>query len=266
MLIQGPNGETAQLGFPFLAMNSADPRVQRTMAFAQGAGRNTVYARGLYYPYGDDPARTFVALLQMFRQRNGGTPASIQVESETAVQTYGPQHCVHLTGHADPQDGKGRREFNTVFCVGPLSPMGQYMNIAYHTAVPVQFADRERATMGAILESYSINQAVVAQEANAIAAPAIEAIHAIGRQAAQQAAAAHAAEDAQMQSVEQRWDSQDKGNQAFSNYLLDQTVIQDNENDAHATVWNGTADALVREYPDRFGYVDTPNYWKGVDY
>jgi hypothetical protein len=120
--------------------------------------------------------------------------------------------------------------------------------------------------MEAILASFNVNEAVVRGQASAIAAPAIAAIHEIGRQAAQQAADAHAASDAHNRSVEKRWDDQDKSNQAFSNYLLDQTVIQDNDLHGHATVWNQTADALVKNNPDRYEYVNTPNFWKGIDY
>jgi hypothetical protein len=86
------------------------------------------------------------------------------------------------------------------------------------------------------------------------------------RRAAAQAADAHAANDAHNRAVEQRWDSLAKGNQAFSNYLLDQTVIQDNDLHAHGTVWNQTADAMVRDNPQRYEYVNTPNFWKGIDY
>jgi hypothetical protein len=266
IIAKGPNGEIAQLGYPLLAMNSNDPRVQRTMMFAQGAGRNTSYAHALYYPYGGDPARTFVDLYQMLRQRGGQPRADFQMATAEPMFGGGMSRCAHMTGHVDPRDGSGIKEFNTVFCVGPLSRMGQFMSLAYHVAIPVKYADRERATVGAILASLRVNEAVVAREAGAIAAPAIAQIHEIGRRAAQQAADAHAAEDAQEQSVEQRWDSRDKVNQGFSNYLLDQTVIEDRDNNAHGTVWNQTADALVRNDPDRFGYVDTPNYWKGIDY
>jgi hypothetical protein len=31
-------------------------------------------------------------------------------------------------------------------------------------------------------------------------------------------------------------------------------------------VWNSTADALVKANPNRYEIVDTPNFWKGVDY
>jgi protein-tyrosine-phosphatase len=120
--------------------------------------------------------------------------------------------------------------------------------------------------MGAILASFTPNEAVIRAQANAIAAPEIARINEIGRQAAQQADAIHAAEDAHNRSVEQRWDAQDRQNQAFSNYLLDQTVIQDNVKGTHSTEWNQTADALVKSNPQRYEYVDTPNFWKGVDY
>jgi hypothetical protein len=72
--------------------------------------------------------------------------------------------------------------------------------------------------------------------------------------------------DRHNQSVEARWDSNDKHSQAFSNYLLDQSVISDNRNNGHATVWNQTAESLVRDNPARLSYVETPNFWKGVDY
>jgi hypothetical protein len=266
IIADGPNGESVALDFPMLAMNSNDPRVRRTMQFAQGAGRNTVYAKDLYYPYGADPGKTFADLLQMMRRMKGLPETTMSIDNEVPIQNGSGSRCTKLHGHGDPGDGKGMREFSTVFCSGALSPMGQYMNIAFHTTVPVALAAREHATMGAILDSFQVNMSIVSQQAARVAAPAIEQIHAIGRAAAAQAAQAHQMEDAHNRSVEQRWDSQDKRNQAFSNYLLDQTVISDNENNGHATVWNQTADELVKSNPSRFGYVDTPNFWKGVDY
>jgi hypothetical protein len=266
ILANGPQGEGVALDFPLHAWNSRDPRVQRTMQFAQGAGRNTAYARALYYPYGGDLGKTFVDLLQMRARLNNQPALSMQVESETAVPAAAGSRCARLQGRLESNDGKGRKEFNTVFCSGTLSPMGQYANIAFHSAVPEASAAQERATMVAILNSFQVNMGIVNREAAALAAPAIEQIHAVGRAAAAQAQQAHAMEDRHNQAVEARWDSQDKHNQAFSNYLLDQTVISDNQNSGHATVWNQTADALVKGNPSRFGYVDTPNFWKGVDY
>ncbi len=265
IMAEGPSGEAVALGFPYLASDTNNPSVKQTMATLQRGGlRNTAYAKALYYPYGGDLGRTFVDLVQMSRQRQGQGPVAIKIASETPMP--GAVRCAHLLGQIDPHDGKGEREMNTVFCSSPPGRFGSYMNLAYHTAVPLAVAGKERATMGAILQSFNVNQAVVRQQANAIAAPAIAQIHEIGRQAAQQAASAHAAEDAHNASVEKMWDERDKTNQGFSNYLLEQTVIQDNEKGTHSTEWNATADAMVKNNPQRYEYVPNANFWKGVDY
>jgi endo-beta-N-acetylglucosaminidase D len=62
-----------------------------------------------------------------------------------------------------------------------------------------------------------------------------------------------------------------RNGQGFSNYILDQTVIQDNNmygngTIGHGTVWNNQADALVKADPNRFEYVTVPNYWRGTDF
>jgi hypothetical protein len=266
ILAEGPNGEQAALGFPFLAMDSSNPRVQQTMRFAQSpAGRNTVYAHSLYYPYGGDPGRMFVDLLQMTRRMHGQQPVNIQITGETPLPAGGVR-CVHLTGNIDAHDNRGMKELNTVYCVGREEPMGSYMTMAIHTAVPLTVADKERATMAKVLQSFSMNMSVISAQASALAAPAIEQIHAIGRAAEARIAAVHAEEDAHNQSVEDRWDSQDKRNQAFSNYLLDQSVIKNVEGTGHATVSNAAAESLVHNAPDRYEYVPTADFWKGVDY
>ena len=58
----------------------------------------------------------------------------------------------------------------------------------------------------------------------------------------------------------------DRASQGFSNYILDKSVILDTQNNAHGTAWNDEAAALVKSDPNRFQYVDTPGYWKGIDY
>jgi hypothetical protein len=52
----------------------------------------------------------------------------------------------------------------------------------------------------------------------------------------------------------------------FSDYLLGFTVVQDNARNAHGTLWNEDADALVKADPNRFEYVTSPGFWKGIDY
>ena len=263
IMAKGPNGEEAFLGAPLMAMNSRDPRVQQTMRFAQSpAGRNTSYAQTSFYPYGMDPARTFIDLIQMNRSRSNMGQARIQFSS--GRQLGG--RCSYMSGQIDAPELKGTGEISVVFCIGQLDASGSYMNLATFTIVPVPLADRERATMGAMMESFQVNMNVVNAQASALAAPGIAAIHEIGRQAAQRSADADAWREDNRRSFEARQNSQDRAAQGFSNYLLDQTVIQDNNYGTHGTTWSSTADAMVKADPNRFQYVNTPNFWKGVDY
>jgi cysteine synthase len=121
------------------------------------------------------------------------------------------------------------------------------------------------------MASFQVNQGVVQQQANAMAAPTIAAIHAIGAAATARYNATEQANDAQHAAYWARQDSNARNSQAFSNYLLDQTVVQNNDVNGtgtvgRATVWNSTADALVKADPNKYEYVDTPNYIKGLDY
>ncbi|HEY6620573.1 MAG TPA: hypothetical protein VIY68_13570 [Steroidobacteraceae bacterium] len=85
---------------------------------------------------------------------------------------------------------------SSVFCSGRLSPMGQYANIAFHSAVPEAGAARQRVTM---------------------AAQPPRSRHAAAAQAQQ----AHEMSDRHNEAVEARWNSQDKRNQAFARHRLE---------------------------------------------
>jgi hypothetical protein len=268
ILAEGPNGESAALGLTFLASDTNNPHVQQLLRILRNGGlRNTVYASGFYYPYGGNLERALVDTLQNARHKAGLQPADYNYSSATPMPSPPPRHCIHLQGTGDFKDGKGTRELNTIYCVSPPTPAaGVWGSIVYSTAAPIQVAGKERATLGAILQSFSTNEAVVRQQAAQIAAPAIAQIHAIGKAAADQAQAAHQREDIHNSSVYQHWDSMDKRSQEFENYQLGYTVIADTQGNAHGTFWNADADALVKSNPNQYEYVSAPNYWKGIDY
>ena len=69
-------------------------------------------------------------------------------------------------------DGKGPRELNAVYCASPPGRAGTWMSMAYMTTAPVQVAAEERATLGAILQSFNVDNTVIQAEAARIAAPA----------------------------------------------------------------------------------------------
>ena len=263
----GPDGESALMNITFLANDPRNPTVQQTLRQLQmGQLRNTSYAQASYIAYGLEPAKTFEYLFNKSRNGAGNPPADFKFTGSEPMAPMGQNRCAHLTGTVDFKDQKGVREMNTVFCEEPPNNYGGWLSSSYVTAVPMALAAKERATMGAIMASFQVNQGVVQSEAARIAAPAIAQIHAIGAAAAAQRQASNEAFEIHNSSVYKTWDSQDKRSQEFENYQLGYSVIQDNSANGHGTFWNEDADALVKSNPNRFEYVNAPNYWKGIDY
>jgi hypothetical protein len=261
----GPNKELVQLNASYLAFDPYNRAVQ------QGRQLNQQYGGGrpdgkIYYPYGANLAKTFVDIHHLSSRQQNLPLTSFNITRVDAVPSSPPQRCVHLSGTATPDQAGGQGVLDVFYCATPPNSSGSWMSSAFITNVPARVADQEHATLSAIEQSFQEDMNVVNREAGEIAAPVIRAIHAYGDSVMKQNAETNALYDRQNRDWEHRQDDQDKRNQNFSNYLLDQTVIQDNDNNAHGTVWNSTADALIHSNPNRFEYVDTPNFWKGIDY
>ena len=265
ILAQGPHGETLALGFPYLAHNSNDPRSRQMQQFAQSpAGRNTIYAKALYAPYGADLGRTFAELNSQAKRVGAPAVAPVQV-TQTQPIRGGGANCAYLAGNA--QGDAGPLQFEGTFCQGQNDTSGGgFMNLANLSFAPAEFAARDRATLRAMLGSFQVNQSIVNSQAAALAKPTIDAIHEIGRQVTARIAESDRQMDERRASFDQHNDVMDRTSQGFSNYMLDKSVILNNQNNAHGTTWNSTAKALVESDPKRFEYVDTPGYWKGIDY
>ena len=243
-------------------------------------GMTTGMGVKMVYPVNVDPIRAFPGFINEFYRVNN---QRIYFRMATAEQMAGPpgQRCVHATGHGlllgatkplPPNiTEKDYWEMEYLACTTAPNRMGDYTVTISTFEIDPRFVDRYLATMAAILQSYQVNQAVVNQEANAIAAPAIDAIHRIGAEATARMKANDIANDQQHQAWHQGQDDISRRTQGFSNYILDQTVVQDNNmygngTIGHGTLWNSEADALVKANPNRFEYVTVPNYWRGTDY
>jgi hypothetical protein len=242
-------------------------------------GMTTGMGVKMVYPANVDPVRGFPGLIKEFYRVNN---QRIDYRMESGEQVAGPsgQRCVHAVGHGlllgvnqppPPNLEKAYWEMEFLACTTPPNRMGDYGVTIYTWEIDPRFVDRYRATLAAILQSYQVNQEVVNQEASAIAAPAIAAIHRIGAEATERMRANDIANDRQHADWRQGEDNISRQTQSVSNYLLDQTVIQDNNmynngTIGHGTLWNNEADALVKADPNRFEYVTVPNYWRGTDY
>jgi hypothetical protein len=266
IVASGPDNETAELGIAFLAMDTNNPAVQRTLQqLRMGQLRNTSYATANYVPYGGDLAKTFVYLLQAMRKKANLPAATYNFTSATPTGN-GRVRCEKLSGTSDFQDGTGAKEMNAVFCAQPPGPEGTWLSSAYMTTVSAAAAPKSRATLAAVMQSFNENSQVINAQAAAIAKPAIDAIHAYGDMVIKRAQDSEKAFEIRNSSVYAQWDSNDKRSQEFENSTLGYSVISDTSNNAHGTFWNEDADALVKSNPQRFEYVAAPNYWKGIDY
>jgi hypothetical protein len=242
-------------------------------------GPDTGMGAKMVFPSNVDPIRAFPGLIKEFYRVNNQNIA-YRIDHIEQIAAPRGQRCVHSFGHGvlfaanrahPPVPEKDFWEMDMLLCTTAPNGMGDYTVTLSISEVDPRFAARERATLAAILSSYQVNEAVVARQAGAIAAPAIDAIHRVGAAATARMEKIDKANEAQHADYYARQDSNARRAQGFSNYLLDQSVIQDNNVNGngtigHGTVWNSTADALVKANPNRYEIVDNPNFWKNWDY
>jgi len=266
IVINGPNGEKAGLNMAQSGLDMNDPQLR---SLAQYGNRPSTQGR-IVLPFNVDLTRAYPEVLRRWRHNNGNdAPVNLQNTHAERMPTQRGAQCVHVAGDV-VDDDKHNQEMSMIVCFQNYV-QGNYTVLIFQSLIPVELADRERATAGAIMASFQMDQAVVQQQANAIAAPTIDAIHRIGAQAEADRATRNASYDAQHAGYWAQQDSNARNGQGFGNYILDQTVVQDNNmygngTVGHGTVYNSTADALIKADPNRFESVDTPNYWKGTDY
>jgi hypothetical protein len=280
MVLNGPNGELAVWGAVGNAVDPYNP--QQTQAVRAGIYRGT---RTILYPYKQDLEKAYPDLWHAWRRAINLPPARLQVDSIQPLQ-LDPQKGkgVFVTGHIN-QDGQGMKKLLDVFCISPQSQWGAYtLHSTFNIMTDAQ-SEREQNTVMAMMQSVKVNQQVMNQQMQRMLAQKrasdqairqnaqiqIQNIRNIGAQATARYNATQAANDAQQATWDADQDAQARNGQEFSNYLLDQTVVQDNNmynngTVGHGTVWNSTADALVKADPDRFEYVNKPNFWQGTDY
>ena len=279
MMVSGPHGELLNINMSRLAIDPSNPS-QAMMLRQMGARPGN-----LYYPFRGDMARSFPDMFQAWRRANGQPPARLEVDKIEPMPSQSGEHCAGSKGHVDL--GRGMSSFNADMCAFEPSAAsnGLYLVRLSIIAIPDALADQEKSTTEAILHSYQVNQQVMAQKTaagigavnantNALIRESqnqVDRIHQIGAQATQRYNDADLARRTQQNSFEYQEDSISRNGQGFSNYLLDQTVVQNNNVGGtgmvgHSTQWNSVANAMVQANPNKYEIVNTPNYWQGVDY
>ncbi len=292
ILLHGPQGEVVILGSMFLAQDPDGQAYRNVRRLGMMPLRGTIV-----YPANADLAKNFAQIVQQLSRSRGFVPAGLKIDyadqvSPPSGSSFEGERCALATGQIDP-NGKGMQAMFRVVCANAADQYGDYSFLDYVAYFPNTETSRANAIASAIFSSFVEDEALVIRRANAEAAPHIaqlKQVDAAQRQAVQARTAQivgsinqiganatarmnliGAANDAQHADWNAGQDINARNGQGFSNYILDQTVIQDNNmygngTIGHGTLWNTTADALVKADPDRFQYVEKPNYWQGTDY
>ncbi len=281
-VVNGPQGEKIALNLRFMGQDPRAPAFQSQMRMGVKPLPFIVI-----YPYNADMTRAFPDLFQRMRATAGAGPAPLKVDSVKPIEGSQGQ-CVNATGQVNA-DGKTMRELAELLCRSQPDQKGGYSYIVSQYQLPLGATERQRAISAAIMASYRVDEQRVQSQVNVQTAQfhQIMEAHTQALEAFTQQQIAHTkqigadtmararAEDIQHDQQHATWrqgeDEISRNGQGFSNYILDQTVVQDNNmygngTIGHGTLWNSEADALVKANPNRFEYVTVPNYWRGTDY
>ena len=142
--LTGPNGESISLGNTFIARNA-----QYQNAKVQGADLNMPYQANL--------EQKFTMIFQ-YAAFNVGKPApQIQFISAKPIQAPAPLgQCATFLGAMTGYGTAPPSNFEAVFCSLPMDVAGTYKNIIKFGLVPQKQAAQERATIEAVLASYTM--------------------------------------------------------------------------------------------------------------
>ena len=258
MHAEGPNGESAHIGVYVPVMDPNNPQQRQMIQMETRGGQVPLPGMYVAVPYGTQPFPLLQEISKQLAAKQHQQPPALELMD---AQDKG-NNCTLFKLHLDAHDGKGRMFSSIYMCVmKPFMP-GSYAVSFNQTVLPESLVEEETPTLQAMFQSYKTNDQVINAETQAN----INEIHEIGRRAAIQRDASNAAWDTHQQAYYNQQDSQDKRYQAFDNYILDQSVIRDTQENAHGTFYNSDAEAIVKSNPNRYEYVPTQDYVKGIDY
>jgi len=258
MYAQGPNNESFLIGAYIPVMDPTNPQQRSMIQMETQGGRLPLPGTYVAAPYGMQPFKLMQTLSAQMAAKSRKPAPSIEMMS---VDELG-SNCHYFKTHVDSHDGKGVLFAGITMCIQQPFMPGTFAVTINQVMLPENLLGQELATLQAMYASYKTNPAVIQAETQ----QAISNIHAIGERAKIQHEASDAAWASHQEAYYKRQDAQDRTSQAFSNYILDNSVVRYTPDDSHATMDNGTAALIMKLDPNHFEYVQTGDYLKGIDY
>lgn len=222
---------------------------------AAGPNGEMLFLGGLYqgFQMGPDLFENFVNITNQYRRKNGLQAGTYTVISKSNV----PGNAIQVMYNVDLNDGVGPRKGSVRLGLwGPTAMSVDGSNI------PLRFAEEENATLLAVIRSYRQNEQMMAQ----LRQGAMNRVQADAARANAQSIALNQRREASNAAFDAHMDNLDRSSKINQDYMLDRTVVRDNENAERGTLSNSYADSLVRGNPDRFQIVPNQDLIKGKDY
>lgn len=242
VIARGPNGEKLRFG---LVVSVVDPTSPQAGVLMPGGGAPGNF---IAVPYSADAAELFTEGSEQIAQKLRLPAPTITIQSmrNLPVKFGGKNFAVY--GLVDAHDGRGAQAMVTQMIVTPPQALGAYQVTVFEITAPPQVMANDTATITAIYTNYNRDTQFVMAAVNS------------------QTEQSEMRERQILDAARQQSDQSEKSTTAFSNYLLDQTVIRNTETGEHFTVPNQRADWLTRHNPYLFEDVPESDYVKGVDY
>jgi len=201
----------------------------------------------------------FGYLYNQFRQKHGMVPGQVQVSVAKQGPTDMGQEFI-LAGTFKNQ--RGSQRIIAALTVGNPGRFGTRMAIITAVTAPDQLFAGERATLLAMTNSLNQDSGVIGGEARDESGRIIQ----YGEAVRGRAKASSDAFQDYMNSIDTMHDNVDKHSAAFSDFLLDQSVVGNTDTGAHKRFYNDEANLLVGSNPDKFQIVPGSQYIKNQDY
>lgn len=268
---EGNHGEMVNLNSAFQQI--IDPRSPQARSLLYGgmAGRGPK----VVCPLGPNLFEDYVCVVNQNRRNAGKPPATYNLTSATPQEGPGQIRPLVVLFTVDLHDGMGLR--NGSGRLDLLGSTGATWALSFSMSnIPQKYAASEAATLRAVVASARRNEGVISAE-NAVV---MERIRQQGVANQQQAQSINANREANKQSFEshmqtlrqndaendQHMANIDWQSKITQDYILDRSVVNDNEYGAQGTVGNRFADSLVKSNPNRFEIVQNQQLVRGRDY
>jgi hypothetical protein len=233
---QGPNGESLRFG---MAQSVLDPNNPQSRALMGG--------NFVSIPFGTPGDQAYTAMVsQLARKSRQAAPTIHYTTVKQFPDSQGGGKNWMLVANVGTPAGPVV-SWTEVAMSTPLAAGGWMMTI-YNIAVPPALADKEAATVASMFPAYKPNYAAITAAGNADFHQVMGAFRNTSDY------------------IRNVTDATDRSTTATTNYLLGKTVISDSALNAHGTVSDDVANALINAYPDRFQSVSSGGYVQGIDY